>query len=123
MNSILVDHNINGQAGRMWMLLSHYGWLNHWPLDFIKFDEIALPITTSDRAVWQLAQENQFILLTANRRATGQESLQETIDLLNTSTSLPVVTIGNVDRMTDNDYLLRCGLDLIDILERHPTHL
>ncbi|NET55773.1 MAG: hypothetical protein F6K47_06280 [Symploca sp. SIO2E6] len=43
------------------------GWLDTLPIRFVSFDEVQLPITSSDRVVWQFAQENQMILLTANR--------------------------------------------------------
>ncbi len=42
------------------------------------FHEVELAINSSDRAVWKFAQESQMILLTANRRMKGTESLEQT---------------------------------------------
>ncbi|BBD69928.1 hypothetical protein NIES4072_27360 [Nostoc commune NIES-4072] len=56
-----------------------------------------LSINSDDRVVWRLAQENQMILLTANRSIKGKDSLEQVIREENTLASLPVITIGNAD--------------------------
>ncbi|MEH2083983.1 MAG: hypothetical protein V7K89_29645 [Nostoc sp.] len=56
-----------------------------------------LSINSDDRVVWRLAQENQMILLTANRSMKGKDSLEQVIREENTLASLPVITIGNAD--------------------------
>lgn len=44
-------------------------------------------------------QAQSMILLTANRSMKGEESLEEVMREENTPESLPVVTIGNADRI------------------------
>lgn len=80
------------------------------------FDEAKLAVDSSDRAVWRFAQDNQMILLTANRRMKGIDSLEQTIREENTSTSLPVLTIGSLDRFSDREYREQCAVRLVDIL-------
>nr|WP_225912154.1 hypothetical protein [Nostoc flagelliforme] len=64
-----------------------------------------LSSNSDDRVVWRLAQENQMILLTANRSMKGKDSLEQVIREENTLASLPVITIGNADRLlNDSEY-------------------
>lgn len=55
------------------------GWLETLPIRFVSFDEVELPINSSDRTVWRFAQEHQIILLTANRSMKGEDSLEQVI--------------------------------------------
>lgn len=48
-----------------------------------------LPINSDDRVVWRLAQENEMILLTANRTMKGKNSLEQVMREENTPNSLP----------------------------------
>lgn len=58
-----------------------------------------------------------MILLTANRSMKGKDSLEQVIREENISTSLPVVTIGDADRvLSDPDYRNRCVDRLIEIV-------
>lgn len=45
-----------------------------------------------------------MLLLTANRSMTGQDTLEETIRQENTPTSLPVLTVGVVERLELRSY-------------------
>jgi GNAT superfamily N-acetyltransferase len=101
----LVDHNLEGHALLLSGNIASFGWLDLFPIRFITFEEIELSITSNDRVVWQFAQVNQMILLTANRSMRGKNSLEQVMREENTFTSLPVVTIGDADRvLTDPDY-------------------
>ncbi len=113
----LVDHNLEGHALLLSGNIASLGWLYLLPIRFITFEEIELPVTSDDRVVWQFAQTNQMILLTANRSMKGKNSLEQVVREENTSTSLPVVTIGDADRvLTDPDYRNRCVDRLIEIV-------
>lgn len=79
-------------------------------------EDIGLPITSSDRVIWRFAQTNQMILFTANRSGKGIDSLEQTIQEENTQDSLPVITLGNTDRMGDFEYRERCSIRLVEIL-------
>ncbi|MFB2898103.1 ACP S-malonyltransferase [Aerosakkonemataceae cyanobacterium BLCC-F50] len=113
----LVDHNLEGHALLLSGNIVMLGWLDLLPIQFITFEEIELSITSNDREVWRFAQANQMILLTANRSMKGKDSLEQVIREENISTSLPVVTIGDADRvLSDPDYRNRCVDRLIEIV-------
>ena len=113
----LVDHNLEGHALLLSGILANLGWLDLLQICFTTFEEMALSVTSNDRVVWQFAQANQMVLLTANRSMKGNNSLEQVIREENTSTSLPVVTIGDADRvLTDPDYRNRCVDRLIEIV-------
>lgn len=111
----LIDHNIEGQSLILFGSITSEGWLETLPTRFISFDEVELPITSSDRVVWRFAQENQMILLTANRSMKGEDSLEQVIREECLPTSLPVVTFANVDRIIEREYREECVDRLIEI--------
>ena len=115
--NFLVDHNLRGHAVLLSGSLLSSGWLDWVPIRFITFDEMGLPIDSGDRVVWQLAQSNQMILLTANRSMKGENSLEQVMREEITSTSLPVITIGDADRLlNDSEYRQRCAIRLVEIV-------
>jgi hypothetical protein len=111
----LIDHNIEGQAKKLWNTIQDAGWLEWVEIRFITFEELRLPIDSSDRIVWRFAQDRQMVILTANRRMRGKDSLEETIRAENTVSSFPVITIGNVDKIKERTCRERCAVRLIEI--------
>jgi hypothetical protein len=114
--TILVDHDIEGQATILWRTLRTEGWLDLFPLQLVMFAQAGLPLDSSDRAVWRFAQEHGMVLLTGNRRITEEDSLEQTLREENTPTSLPVLTIGNVKRMVERLYRERCAEQLLEVV-------
>jgi hypothetical protein len=113
----LIDHNLEGHALLLSGNIASLGWLDLLPIRFVTFEEMELAITSDDRVVWQFAQENQMVLLTANRSMKGKNSLEQVMREEQTSTSLPIVTIGDANRvLTDPDYRNRCVDRLIEIV-------
>jgi hypothetical protein len=113
----LIDHNLEGHALLLSGTIASLGWLDLLPIRFITFEEIELSVASDDRVVWRFAQANQMILLTANRSMKGKNSLEKVMREENTSTALPVVTIGDADRvLSDPDYRNRCVDRLIEII-------
>jgi predicted nuclease of predicted toxin-antitoxin system len=93
------------------------GWLDLISIRFILFEEVGLAVTSDDRVVWRYAQANQMILITANRSMKGKDSLEQVMREENTPTSLPVVTIANIERLlAEPDYRDRCVNRLVDIV-------
>jgi hypothetical protein len=115
MLTILVDHNIEGQAMLLWGTLTATGWLELLPLRLVTLAQVGLPYDSSDREMWRFAQENGMVLLTANRRMDGEDSLEQTIREENTATSLPVLTIGNPERMVERTYREQCAIRLLEV--------
>jgi predicted nuclease of predicted toxin-antitoxin system len=97
--------------------LAASGWLELVTIRFVMFEAVGLADTSDDRVVWRYAQEHQMILITANRSMKGKDSLEQVMREENTPTSLPVVTIGNIDRlMAEPDYRERCVDRLVEIV-------
>lgn len=120
----LIDHNLKGHAVVFLGAIASQGWLNIVPIQFATFDEMNLPIDSDDRVVWRLAQDNQMILLTANRSMKGKDSLEQVMREENTSKSLPVITVSNADRLlNDSEYRGRCVERLIEIVLDIDTYL
>ncbi len=57
-----------------------------------------------------------MILLTANRSMKETDSLEQVIREESSSTSLPVVTLGNIARIAERDYREQCVARLIEIV-------
>lgn len=114
--TILVDHHLEGQAALLWGTLSSEGWLFELPLEVVTLSQVGLPVDSNDRLVWQFAQDHQMLLLTGNRRMRGEDSLEQIIREGTTSSSFPVVTIGNVSRMDESAYRQLCAVRLIEII-------
>ncbi len=115
--NFLIDHNLRGHAVLLLGSILSSSWLHWVPIRFITFDEMELPIDSDDRAVWQPAQSNQMILLTANRSMKGGNSLEQLMREEVTSTSLPVITLGDADRLlNDFQYRERCTTRLVEIV-------
>lgn len=112
---ILVDHNMEGQATLLWGTLAAEGWLALLPLQLLKFADVGLPFNASDRVVWRLAQARGMLLLTINRSIREPGSLEQTIREENTTTSLPVITIGSPDRLDEKSYREACAVRLVEI--------
>ncbi len=116
MITILSDHDIEGKVFLLWGTVAATGWLEMLSLRLVRFRDVGLPPDSSDRAVWRFAQTQGMILLTNNRNMTGNDSLEQTIREENTTTSLPVLTIGDFDRITDRAYREMCATRLVEIM-------
>jgi hypothetical protein len=114
---LLFDHNLEGHALILLGNIANQGWIELLPIRFVTFKEMDLSIYSTDRTVWQVAQANQMILMTANRSMKGEDSLEQVLREENTPNSLPVITIGSVDRLlNERDYRDRCVDRLLEIL-------
>jgi hypothetical protein len=113
----LIAHNLKGHALVFFGAIASQGWLDIVPMQFVTFAEMDLSINSDDRTVWRLAQENQMILLTANRSMKGKDSLEQVMREENTSESLPVITVSTADRLlNDSEYRGRCVESLVEIV-------
>ena len=112
---VLVDHNMEGQAILLWGVLAAEGWLDLVPVRLMTFGEVGLPFDSDDRTVWRFVQAQRMLLLTDNRSMKGPDSLEQTIREERTSTTLPVITIGSLDRLDEHAYRERCATRLVEI--------
>ncbi len=113
---ILVDYNLTGYVVLYQGTLAVDSWLDLLSIRFVTLQEAGLAVDTNDRIIWRFAQANQMLLLTANRNAKGEDSLEQTIREEGISTSLPVITIGNLDRLVEREYREQCSARLADIV-------
>jgi predicted nuclease of predicted toxin-antitoxin system len=115
--NLLIDHNLRGHSVVLAGSLAASGWLDLIAIRFVLFEEVGLEVNSDDRVVWRFAQANKMILLTANRSMKGKNSLEQVMREENTPTSLPVITIGNIDRLlAEPEYRDRCVNHLVDII-------
>ena len=125
MQTILSDHNCEGQARQIFNVLKYDGdWLKLVPMELKWFRDVGLSGKASDKTVWLFCQKNDYILLTGNRSTKdGSESLELTIRHLVTPDSLPVLTISNIKRInSDPLYRKRCAeqmAEIVDDIERY----
>lgn len=77
---------------------------------------MGLPVESNDRVVWRFAQTQGMLLLTDNRNMEGEDSLEQTIREENSLTTLPVLTIGRLDRLDEYGYRERCATRLMEII-------
>lgn len=69
------------------------------------FESLQLPRDASDRLLWHTCQRADIILITANRNADGQDSLESIVQLETTNDTLPIITLANPERlMADRQY-------------------
>jgi hypothetical protein len=116
MTIILADKNVEGQAVLLLGTFNAAGWSELFPVRLVTFEETGIPFDSSDRMVWRFAQNNNMLLFTDNRNMKSEDSLEQTIREEITSASLPVLTIGNTDRMTERKYRDKCANRLAEII-------
>ena len=120
---VLLDHHMKKQGILLWATMGGEGWLKLLDIPMLTFTDVGLPTDSSDRDVWRFAQTRQLILLTGNRNKDGAESLEQTIREENTPGSLPVVTIGIVDRLDERAYREQCAERLVEIILNIENYL
>ncbi len=116
MLTLLVDHNMEGQAVWLWDTILKIELPDIIDMRMVMFADIGLPENSNDRAVWRFAQKNHMILLTDNRSDNESDSLEQTIREENSLGSLPVLTVGCLDRMKENYYRVRCAERIAEIV-------
>src|SRR5262245_48520306 len=115
MIAVLVDHNIEGHAALLWSTLTTSDWRDLELFRFVIFAEVGLPLSSTDRGVWQFVQSRGMLLLTGNRNMDGEDSLEQVIREENHPAALPVVTIGSLDRIVERRYREACADRLVEL--------
>ena len=111
MQGLLSDVNIQGHVQALARILESPDWRDVWQylkLTLRTFRDVGLPPYAPDSLVWRTCQEQQLVLLTANRNDDGPESLEAAIRGDSTPTSLPVFTVADPERVaTSREYATR----------------
>src|SRR4051794_28932420 len=87
---IMADINIEGQVELLLGVWQLPKWREIWEglgLDRFRFADLGLTPASPDVFVWQACQDQEVILITANRNADGPDSLEETLRTRNTPQS------------------------------------
>lgn len=116
MTTILVDHNLEGQAAKLSETIAAEGWLDLVAVRFVTLHEVGLSADRDDRAIWRFVQAHGLLLLTDNRNMKGTDSLEQTMCEEGDSTSLPVITVGNIARLEESAYRAACATRLVEII-------
>ena len=118
---ILTDNDVGGAVTAIRRILESDEWTEFTSildLQFIEFEDVELPRDAPDLIVWQRCQEVGAILITGNR-SSGAASLEQAIESYAGSDSLPILTIGDPQRvMRDSAYARECAISLLDLAER-----
>jgi len=120
MPTIMADHDVEGHLKVLMNIWLSSIWIDLWSelhCSVESFERLDIGDDTADSDVWRLCQEKEIVLVTGNRNAEGEESLEQTIRRLGTPDSLPVLTIGDPNRlMRDRLYAEEVAAQLLDYL-------
>jgi hypothetical protein len=123
---MLPDINIQGQFDILVSLLVSEEWREIWDslnCSIETFAGLGLPFDASDLVVWQACQQHRLILVTGNRNARGPESLEKTVQTLNTPDSLPVFTLANPVRIArQRSYAQKVVSKMVEYLLDHDRY-
>ena len=118
--AILADVNLIGQIDRLVTAIESGEWAELWAglgVTLLRFGDLGLSETATDRDLWRTCQARQVILITANRNYDDPDSLEAVIREENTPISLPVLTVGDGDRvLVDREYADRVAVKLLERL-------
>lgn len=120
---VLLDHHMKKQGILLWATMGSEGWLKLLDIPMLTFTDVGLSVDSSDRSIWRFAQSNGLILLTGNRNKDGVDSLEQTIRDENKSNSLPVITVGIVERLEERVYREQCAERLVEIVLNIENYL
>jgi hypothetical protein len=116
----MADNNLEGQFKHLLNRLQSEQWREFWEelaLATPEFEDLGLARDASDAVVWQTCQDHEIVLFTANRNDEGPDSLEATIRRFNQASSLPVITLGDSERFSqDREYAERVVIRLLEIL-------
>ncbi|HEV3238737.1 MAG TPA: hypothetical protein VGZ25_17240 [Gemmataceae bacterium] len=117
---ILPDNDVTGAVAVIQRILESETWAEYSSLigcQFTTFEALNLLRNSPDRLVWQTCQDVNAILITANR-AGDVDSLDQAIRQLSGPTCLPVITIGDPQRvLLDKSYAEAAALKFLEYME------
>jgi hypothetical protein len=119
---LLADANAVGQVEHLVQRMRSEPWADFWwSLDLVlaHFGDVGLNAASTDLDIWRTCQAEGLVLITDNRNLDSPDSLEATIRSWNTSDSLPVFTIADMDEFrASSSYVDRVAESLYDYLLR-----
>ena len=120
MPTILADHNVEGHLNVLVSIWTSLEWLELWQamgFSVENFAGLGLPSNISDAELWALCQQRGMILITGNRNAEGDDSLELAMRRMSQLDSLPVLTVADPDRLIrDRHYAEQVAVNVLEIL-------
>jgi hypothetical protein len=120
MPTVMADHDVVGHVQTLLSIWLSPGWLDIWTdmnCEVESFERLGIAEDSPDIQVWQICQDQEIVLITGNRNAEGADSLENTIRRFGTARSLPVLTIGDPDRlMRDRRYAEDVAAQILDYI-------
>jgi len=106
--TVLLDEHLDGYLSFLESLTFNDLWreiADGIHLNYVRLRDVGIASGTSDRDIWRVCQSQGFYLLTDNRSQTDEDALGIVMLTEGTSQSLPVFTIGDMDRFrTERTY-------------------
>jgi len=119
MPTLLSDHDAEGHVEALPMIWTP-PWVDLWQglgCEVETFKNLGLPTNMVDADVWLFCQAHQLVLITGNRNAEGDDSLECASDRLNRPDSLPALTLADPDRvLADRSYAERVASQILEYL-------
>lgn len=100
MRGIVADANVEGHVEYLVSRIIAGEWLPYWNyagMSLDSFANVGLVDRSPDDVVWRTCQQEQLVLITANRNSNTPDSLEVTIRSEGMLESLPVFTLSNAD--------------------------
>jgi len=108
MPAIMADHDVEGHLQVLLRILTSAEWGELWSelaYTVESFVSLDIPYSMTDLELWHTCQTRQIVLITGNRNKAGLDSLTSAIQQFNSSSSIPVLTIGDPPRiLSSRDY-------------------
>lgn len=119
MKGILADVNVQGHVQVLRYVWESQAWRDIWTdlgLSLYTFADLGLIVDASDAEVWHRCQQDQLVLLTANRNDDVPDSLEATIRSHNAPTCLPVFTLADSEGILNSKgYAERTAVRLLEL--------
>ena len=115
---ILSDENCHGQVEAVFNELDRLGYVELLDVEFLTWSAAGLAKGIEDEKIWRFCQDNNCLLITGNRTGDdGTKSLEHVTRTFIGPHSLPILTFGNLKRVTRNRrYCTACAQRLADII-------
>jgi hypothetical protein len=122
MQGILADINAEKHLRAILAVCDSDAWRDFWRrlgLSVESFPALGLSYDAPDTAIWKVCQRENLVLITGNRNDDGPDSLEAVIRRENPPESLPVITLGDPDRvLRDRLYGEMAAEQLLEYLTR-----
>ncbi len=120
MQGLLADVNIQGHVAYLRRLMHGLGVLEiltELGISLLTFPDVGLDPALDDRTLWNLCQQNDWLLLTDNRNREDDDSLAAVIQDSWREGLLPVLTLADKRKFeTSETYAVKVAQDVAELL-------